>query len=83
VFDAAYNLTFTVGSFGFGRAVRRTAYAVLVGDRGQPGLVRAAVAICVGGEYRTILPRFGPALRGNALGALRLAKGQRLSFYDS
>jgi len=82
VYDAAYNLTLAVGSFGTGRALRRTAYALLVGDIALPGFARAVAALVTRHGWRVILARLGPSLRGNAFAGLKLARGQRLNFYE-
>jgi glycosyltransferase involved in cell wall biosynthesis len=80
VFDAAYNLTLSVGSFSRGAAVRRTAYSLCVGDRSLPGIARAATLVGKPGR-RGGLVRLGSALRGNAEASLSLARGKRVRFY--
>ena len=80
VFDAAYNLTLSVGSFDPGQALRRTTYGLLVGDRALPGIARTLLALITERERWIFLARLGPALRGNALASLKLASRQRLVF---
>lgn len=79
--DAAYNLTLSVGARGFAPALRRVLYGLLVGDRALPGLGRATIGLLAGGERLSFIERLGPALRGNAVAGLDLARGLRVSFY--
>jgi glycosyltransferase involved in cell wall biosynthesis len=80
VYDAAFNLTLAIGSFGTGRALRRMAYSLFVGDRALPGVARAVAALMLGDDRPMILARLGPALRGNAVACLKLARGHRVTF---
>lgn len=80
LFDAAYNLTLSVGSFGRGAAIRRAAYSLCVGDSSLPGIARAATLVGKPGRRGALL-RLGSALRGNALASLSLARGRRVTFY--
>jgi GT2 family glycosyltransferase len=82
IFDAAYNLTYSVGSFGVGRALRRITYAVLVGDRALPGIARTLVALMFesGPQRRDLFRKLGPALSGNVFAAVQLARGRRVRF---
>jgi GT2 family glycosyltransferase len=82
VFDAAYNLTLSIGSFDRNRAVRRAMFGVLVGDRALPGIARTILGVVAETDRRIFLARVGPALRGNALATLRLAKGWRVRFFE-
>jgi len=79
--NAAYNLTFSIGSCGFAQGLRRELYALLIGDRAMPGLGRAMMALLAGSERSFFLERLGPTLRGNAQAGLDLARGRRVSFY--
>lgn len=80
-YDAAYNLTLSIGSQGFVPAVRRLLYGLLMGDRGLPGIGRTTIALLGGSERRLFLEHVGPALRGNALAALDLTRGRGVTFY--
>ena len=81
--DAAYNLTFTVGSCGFARTLRREIYALLIGDRALPGVGRTIIALIVGKERGFFLERLGPALRGNIQAGIDLARGRRVTYYEN
>lgn len=80
--DAAYNLTFVVGSFGFERAAQRAVYALVIGDRAQPGVLRAAAAL-PSRDGREVLRRLVPAVMGNIEAVYDLLRGQRLQFFES
>jgi GT2 family glycosyltransferase len=80
VFDAAYNLTLTVGTFGIDRALRRMVYALLIGDRELPGIARAVAALITHQDQHVVLARLAPALRGNAVACLKLAQGKHVTF---
>jgi GT2 family glycosyltransferase len=80
-YDAAYNLTLSIGSQGFAPALRRLVYGLLIGDRSLPGLGRTIIALLSGSERHLFIERLGPALRGNALAGLELARGLGVSFY--
>ncbi len=80
-FDVAYNLTLSVGSQGFVPAVRRVIYGLLIGDRSLPGLGRTMFALLSGSEKRIFIEHLGPALRGNSLAGLELARGRGVTFY--
>ena len=81
--DAAYNLTFSVGSCGFARTLRREIYALLIGDRALPGVGRTIIALLAGNEKGFFLERLGPALRGNAQAGIDLARGRRVTYYEN
>ncbi len=80
-FDAAYNLTLSIGSQGFAPALRRVIYGLLIGDRTLPGLGRTMIALLAGSERHFFIERLGPALQGNILAGLELARGQGVTFY--
>ena len=82
VCDAAYNLTFIIASFGTSLAIRRTAFALAVGDRSSPGLARAVVSLVRSDERRVVFPRAKPALSGTLLAAFDIIRGRRLEFYQ-
>jgi GT2 family glycosyltransferase len=79
-YDAAYNLTLSVGSQGFAPAVRRMVYGLLIGDRALPGLGRTMIALLAGSERQLFFEHLGPALRGNTLAGLELARGRGVTF---
>lgn len=83
IFDAAYNLTFSIGSHGFTRALRREIYALLIGDRALPGLGRTIIALLAGNDRGFFLERLGPAWRGNAQAGIDLARGRRVTYYEN
>lgn len=80
-FDVAYNLTLSIGSQGLGPAVRRVMYGLLIGDRSVPGLGRTVIALLTDSEKRIFIEHLGPALRGNSLAGLELARGRGVTFY--
>ena len=80
-FDVAYNLTLSIGSQGLVPAVRRVIYGLLIGDRSLPGLGRTMIALLAGSERRLFIEHLGPALRGNSLAGLDLARGRGVTFY--
>jgi GT2 family glycosyltransferase len=80
-FDVAYNLTLSIGSQGFVPAVRRVIYGLLIGDRSLPGLGRTMIALLAWSERREFIEHLGPALRGNSLAGLELARGRGVTFY--
>jgi cellulose synthase/poly-beta-1,6-N-acetylglucosamine synthase-like glycosyltransferase len=80
-YDAAYNLTLSIGSEGFTPALRRVVYGLLVGDRALPGLGRTMVGLLAGKERHFFIERLGPSLRGNAFAGLELARGLHVDFY--
>jgi GT2 family glycosyltransferase len=80
-FDAAYNLTLSIGSRGFVSALRRVLYGLLIGDRALPGLGRTMIALLAGSDRGLFIERLGPAFRGNALAGLDLARGRGVTFY--
>jgi GT2 family glycosyltransferase len=76
VFNAAYNLVFTLVSFRPELFWRRALFGLLVGDRATPGLVRGLVAL-VQRETR-VLYALRPSVAGQ-LAALRdLRRGRRV-----
>jgi GT2 family glycosyltransferase len=79
--DAAYNLTLSIGSQGFAPALRRVVYSLLIGDGALPGLGRTIISLLAGSERPLVIERLGPALRGNALAGLELARGLGVTFY--
>jgi hypothetical protein len=83
IFDASYNLTFAIGSLGAGRALRRIAYALVVGDRSSPGVLRALASVFRPGDRRQVLPRLSPAMAGSTRAALDLLGGGRLVFFEN
>jgi hypothetical protein len=80
-FDIAYNFTLSVGSQGLAPAIRRVIYGLLIGDRSLPGLGRTMIALLTGSERRVFIEHLGPALRGNSLAGLELARGRGVTFY--
>ena len=78
VADAAFNLTAAISVLGPLRLLLRLAYALVVGDLAQPGLLRALLAL-LSGDRRS-LRRLGPSLRGNLAAAGWWLRGGRLSF---
>jgi Glycosyltransferase like family 2 len=81
IYDAAYNLTLSIGSLGFGPALRRLVYGLLIGDTALPGLGRTMFALLAGSERHLFIERLGPALRGNALAGFELAQRLGVTFY--
>ena len=79
--DAAYNLTFIIASFGTSLAIRRIVFALVVGDRSSPGLLRALVSLTRSDERRVVFPRTRPALSGSLIAAFDIIRGRRLEFY--
>lgn len=67
VTDASYNLVVAIGGV---RGVLRVGYATLVGDRGAPGVLRAARAFSE--HDRETRRRLGPSVRGTLLGGAAL-----------
>jgi GT2 family glycosyltransferase len=80
-FDVAYNLTLAIGSQGFMPAIRRLIYGLLVGDRSLPGLGRTVFALVAGGERRGFIEHLGPALRGNSMAGVDLARGRGVTYF--
>ena len=74
----AYNLTTSIGLLGGGRMVVRYLYAVLIGDRAMPGIVRALVLVAQGD--RSALTRLAGALSGNTAALWDRARGRRPTF---
>lgn len=64
--DAAFNLTLGLLACRPGLARRRVAFGLGIGDRGTPGLLRAAVALMRGD--RETVRRLWPSLRGQLEG---------------
>jgi cellulose synthase/poly-beta-1,6-N-acetylglucosamine synthase-like glycosyltransferase len=81
VYDAAYNLTLSIGAQGFAAALRRLLYGLLIGDRALPGLGRTVIGLLDGRERHGFMERLGPAFSGNAAAGLDLARGGGLNFY--
>jgi len=73
--DAAYNLVVALGGW---RGLTRVGYATVVGDRGAPGLVRAAVALVNGDE--TTARRLGPSVRGTLAGGWAILRRRGVSY---
>lgn len=61
---SAYNLVYSIVSFRPRIALRRALFGMMVGDRGCPGLARAAMAVIRGD--RSVSLRLWPSLRGQA-----------------
>jgi GT2 family glycosyltransferase len=80
-FDVAYNLTLAIGSQGFMPAIRRLIYGLLVGDRSLPGLGRTVFALVAGGERRGFIEHLGPALRGNSMAGVDLARRRGVTYF--
>lgn len=78
--DAAWNLVVATAILQPGPAARtrRLLYGTLVGDRGTPGLVRAAAA-WVRGEH-DIARRLGPSLGGQLAAEAALLRGRPIHF---
>jgi hypothetical protein len=81
--DAAYNLTFIVASFSRSMAIRRTLFALAVGDRSSPGLLRALVALFQPSDRSVVIARTKPALQGTIQAAIDIVRGRRLEFYPT
>jgi glycosyltransferase involved in cell wall biosynthesis len=81
VHDAAYNLTFIIASFGTSLAIRRIVFALAIGDRSSPGLLRALISLIRSDERRVVFPRTRPALSGTLLAAFDIIRGRKLEFY--
>jgi glycosyltransferase involved in cell wall biosynthesis len=79
--DAAYNLTFIIASFGTSLAIRRIVFALAIGDRSSPGLLRALVSLIRSDERQVVFPRTMPALSGTLLAVFDIMRGRRLEFY--
>jgi hypothetical protein len=79
--DAAYNLTFIIASFGTSLAIRRIVFALAIGDRASPGLLRALVSLMRSDERRVVFPRTMPALSGTLLAVFDIMRGRRVEFY--
>jgi hypothetical protein len=60
----AYNLTTSVGLTGRWRMLRRYAYAVIIGDRAMPGLLRALLLLAE--RDRAAMTRLRGSLSGNS-----------------
>ena len=81
IYDAAYNLTLSIGAQGFAPALRRLLYSLLIGDRALPGFGRTMIGLLNGEERHVFMERLGPAVRGNAVAGLDLARGLGVNFY--
>ncbi len=75
--DAADNLVFCLLSERRELLARRTAYGVLVGDRGTVGLARAAAAAVR--RERGVLAQLVPSLRGQLRATTRVVRGRRVA----
>lgn len=75
VADAAYNLVVAMGGV---RGACRFPYAIALGDRGAPGLLRAAVAAAQG-DHATVA-RLSPSLRGTTDAAAALLGGRGVTY---
>jgi GT2 family glycosyltransferase len=73
--DASYNL---VVAMGRSRGLTRVAYATVLGDRGSPGLVRAAVALC--SRDAVTASRLWPSVRGTVAGGSALLRGDPVGY---
>ena len=74
----AYNLTTSIGMLGMSRMLVRYAYAVLVGDRAMPGILRAVVLLAQGD--RASLTRLRGSLAGNTAALVDRLRGVRPTF---
>ena len=74
----AYNLTTSIGLLGMGRMLVRCAYAVLVGDRAMPGVLRAVILLAQGD--RAALTRLRGSLAGNTAALVDRFRGVRPTF---
>ena len=74
----AYNLTTSIGMLGMSRMLVRYAYAVLVGDRAMPGILRAVVLLAQGD--RASLTRLRGSLAGNTAALGDRLRGVRPTF---
>jgi glycosyltransferase involved in cell wall biosynthesis len=75
VADASYNLVVAIGGV---RGLLRVGYATLLGDRGAPGVLRAARAALQHDHETT--RRLGPSARGTLLGGAALLTGRGVTY---
>ena len=74
VFDSAFNLTLALSARSSGLVWRHVLYATVLGDRAQPGVLRAAAALFDPRDHTTA-GRLLPALRGAWAGARAAHRG--------
>jgi len=74
----AYNLTTSIGLLGTGRLLSRYCYAVLVGDRAMPGILRAVLLVAQGDQ--AALTRLRGSLSGNTAALVDHLRGVRPTF---
>ena len=74
----AYNLTTSIGLLGTSRMLARFAYAVIVGDRAMPGILRAVLLL--GQGDRAAMTRLRGSLAGNTAAAVDRLRGFRPTF---
>jgi hypothetical protein len=75
VSDASYNRVVAIGGV---RGLVRCVYAVAVGDRGSPGVLRALVALVR--HDAVTAHKFAPAARGTVAGAWALLRGRGVTY---
>ena len=73
---SAFNLVYGIVSLRPGIAVRRTLFGLLVGDRGCPGLLRAAMALVQ--RDRSVYLRLGASLHGQIDALAEIIRGRPL-----
>lgn len=73
--DAAYNLVVAIGGV---RGLARVPYAVVLGDRGAPGVLRAAMARAAG-DHATAR-KLGASVRGTLAGGAALVSRRGLTY---
>jgi hypothetical protein len=79
--DAAYNLVFSMLAIEPDLYWRRAAYGLAIGDRGHPGVVRAAVGALRG--EADVVRSFVPSIIGQAEALVDVARGRRLVLLTS
>jgi glycosyltransferase involved in cell wall biosynthesis/GT2 family glycosyltransferase len=81
--DASHNLVFALLSVEPDLFMRRSLFGLVVGDRGNPGLIRAAAAVLW--REPEVIRALLPSLAGQAEALLDLVRGRRLELarFDS
>lgn len=77
VFDTAFNSTLSTGAVSRSRPPWPALYGVLVGSRGEPGLVRLAAAVAR--REGEVVRRAPAGIAGHALGVAYLLRGVELA----